>query len=281
MNQVSGKKFTYSSDQLTRCIDPLTQTLLKLHRRDQTAIVGIQGGQGTGKTTLAGYLADTLSEKGYRVASFSIDDFYTSHEHRMRLSAEYPGNPFYQLPRGMPGTHRTAALHRALSCFKNGDSVELPIFDKSLHLGYGDIKDLVVAARGRKDFVIFEGWCIGMPQVAAHELLEICRRRKLSDAWQPDHLDVVLGRLGPYQPVWDLVDTLVMLHPDSIHLHEHWRLKQEQELIARTGSGMVAAEVSAMVRHFLPFTCLCYEKIVPDIRVRINAEHRYYEMIAS
>jgi len=252
-----------------------------LRRSGKTIIIGLQGGQGTGKTTLATYLAAGLSGQGCRVVSFSIDDFYASYEDRKRLSAQYPGNPFYEIPRGMPGTHRTSELLSALSCLKSGNDVDLPVFDKSMHQGNGDIANRVVSVRGRQDFVLFEGWCIGTPQATSDELIEIMHKNRLSDFGPmpaAEHLEAVLSHLGPYQRLWELIDFLVMLIPDSLDLHERWRLEQEKELIARTGEGMTDLQVSSMVRHFLPLTCLCNAKIVSDVLIRINKEHAFYGM---
>jgi len=135
--------------------------------------------------------------------------------------------------------------------------------------------------QGRQDFIIFEGWCIGMPAATSDELIDICGRHRLSNISPlpaSEHLDAVLTLLEAYQPIWILIDFLVMLRPDSPQLHEGWRLEQEKDLIARTGTGMREEQVSALVRHFLPFTYLCYEKISPDTCIRISEKHSYYEI---
>ena len=82
----SEMTFPYSPEQRVRCLDPLLHTIRGLRRSGETVIVAIQGGQGTGKTTLASYLVHNLSETAYRVASFSIDDFYTSYADRRHLA---------------------------------------------------------------------------------------------------------------------------------------------------------------------------------------------------
>ena len=96
----------YSSSSEQQIISQLLRKIVSLHKKGKTLIVGIQGGQGVGKTTLIKYLKEHLLTQGYRVQSFSIDDFYESYKKRQILSKKYPLNPFYQIPRGMPGTHR-------------------------------------------------------------------------------------------------------------------------------------------------------------------------------
>ena len=83
--------FPYSAQQKEICLEPLLRALKKRGAEGKTLIAGIHGGQGTGKTTLTRFLASRLSEEGWRVVSFSIDDFYTSYEERKRLAAQYPG----------------------------------------------------------------------------------------------------------------------------------------------------------------------------------------------
>ena len=183
----------------------------------------------------------------------------------------------------MPGTHRTDALYDALSRFKSGADVDLPVFDKSAHQAHGDIADRVVPVQGRQDFILFEGWCIGMPITTADELMDICQRHCLLDISSlptSDHLHAMLAHLGAYQRLWTLIDFLVMLRPDSPQLHEGWRLEREKDLMAHTGVGLPEEQVYAYVRPFLPLTYLCYEKITPDMRFCINKEHTYYAITA-
>jgi D-glycerate 3-kinase len=274
---MAADRFPYSPGERKSCLDPLASRIRRARKNGATVVIGLQGGQGTGKTTLSRYLEALFTGEGLRVATFSLDDFYRSLDERRQLAAEFPGNPFYALPRGMPGTHRTSLLDDHLVRLKRGEAVDLPVFDKGAHDGAGEIASRAVPVRGRQDLVLFEGWCLGMPRITAPELLEICRRAPLPRLPRatPEDYQAVLAHLPPYLPIWKRIDLFVMLRADSDRLHERWRLDQEKELIARTGSGLRDAEVRALVRHYLPFTRLCYEKIVPDVLLRIDSEHRY------
>ncbi len=249
--------------------------LLERRREGGTVVAGIQGGQGTGKTTLVRYLAERLAEEGCSAVGFSIDDFYSSREERRRLAAAHPGNPYYRLPRGMPGTHRTRELERALRALKAGEDLDLPVFDKSAAGGEGEISERSRPVRGRRDFVLFEGWCLGIPEAAPEELTAAVRKHNLPPA--PAGFEAVLARCGEYRKVWAMLDLLVMLHPDRPELHEKWRLEQERELIERRGTGLDEGRLREMARLFLPFTYLCYDKLNPDLRLRIDCHHRFYE----
>jgi D-glycerate 3-kinase len=266
----------YSARERAICLHPLLRLFLARRQAGETVVVGIQGGQGTGKTTLSAYLSARLEKRGCSVVSFSLDDFYGGAQERRRLAALHPGNPFFQLPRGMPGTHRTDELLRALSRLKAGRDVNLPIFDKSARSGEGEIAETTVPVRGRRDFVLFEGWCVGIPEATPEDLAAAVRRHRLPSA--PGGFEAVLGYLGPYQALWEKLDGLVMLYPDSPKLHERWRLEQERDLRSRLGSGLDEEQVREMVRLFLPFTYLCYDKLEPAIRLHIDSDHRCYRL---
>ena len=57
--------------------------------QNQPIVLGINGGQGTGKSTMAAFLKELLEDEyGKRVAVLSIDDFYLTRSERGRLAAE-------------------------------------------------------------------------------------------------------------------------------------------------------------------------------------------------
>ena len=62
-------------------------------------IIGLNGPQGSGKTTLS----ETLSNDS-EILAFSLDDFYYNHNNLLRIADMNRGNPFLKF-RGCPGTH--------------------------------------------------------------------------------------------------------------------------------------------------------------------------------
>ena len=273
------RKFTKEEEQ--KIIVPIAEQLQKIHHKNKTTVVGIQGGQGTGKTTIVQFLEKQLKKKGFKVQSFSLDDFYQSWKERKKLQEKYPHNLFYQISRGLPGTHRVKFLLETLQRAKAGKNFEIPIFDKSKYDGKGEILSKTKKVKGRQDFLILEGWCVGMPAVSSQQLLDICRRngidlRKLDPTLQ-DH-KVVLAFVKEYQPVWKLLDYIVMLKADSPEVHKKWRLLQEQKLKEKKGQCMSKQEVHAFVEPFLPFTYVCYNLIKPDVKVLIDEKHNFYRI---
>ena len=73
-------------------------------RSEPPFIVGLNGVQGVGKTTLVRALAARLrEEEDLETLVCSIDDFYLTHADQRALAAAHPDNPLVQV-RGEPGT---------------------------------------------------------------------------------------------------------------------------------------------------------------------------------
>ena len=118
-----------------------------------------------------------------------------------------------------------------------------------------------------------------MPKISSQMFLEVCNRnginiRKLDPKLQ-EH-KVVLGFVKEYQPIWKILDYVIMLKADSPDLHKKWRLLQERQLQEKKRQGMSKPEVYAFVEPFLPFTYVCYDLIKPDVKILIDEKHRFY-----
>ena len=273
---------TFTKEEEERIIVPIVEKLHKIHKKGTTIIVGLQGGQGTGKTTIVKFLGKHLQKQGFKVQSFSLDDFYKTYKERQQLQQKYPNNPFYQISRGLPGTHRVNFLLETLQKIKAGKNFEIPIFDKSLYDGKGDILSKTRKVKGRQDFLILEGWCVGMPEVSSQNFLEICNRNNINIKKIDPKLQahkVALNFTKEYQPIWKLLDYQIMLKADSPEMHKKWRLLQEKRLKVAKGEGMNKKEVHAFVEPFLPFTYVCYDLIKPDVKVLIDEKHRFYRIV--
>jgi D-glycerate 3-kinase len=270
---------SFTKEEQKRIIEPLADDLSKLHQSG-TTIVGFQGGQGTGKTSIVKFLKKSLNRRKYQVTTFSIDDFYQTAEFRRTLSKKYPLNAFYQISRGLPGTHRFKELLKVLQAAKGGRDFRLPVFDKSLYNGFGDVtKTLKVT--GRQDFIVLEGWCVGIPVVSSPELIRICQKNKINlkalDPQLKDH-KVVLSFVKEYQSSWKMLDYMVMIKPDSSSVHKKWRALQEYRMKKSGKSGMNETQVGRFVEPYLPFTYLCYDKIHPDALIKVDIKHNYYKI---
>ncbi|HHQ13954.1 MAG TPA: phosphoribulokinase, partial [Chromatiales bacterium] len=137
----------------------------------RTLFLGINGAQGTGKSTLADFLRVTLeSVAGWRVACLSIDDFYLTRHERERLAQDI--HPLLRT-RGVPGTHDMAMLAdcvQRLGELDRGETLALPRFDKAT-----DDRapvDSWPTITGPIDLIILEGWCVGSRPQTDAELQE-------------------------------------------------------------------------------------------------------------
>ncbi|MBD3355360.1 hypothetical protein GF361_05230, partial [Candidatus Woesearchaeota archaeon] len=189
-------KSKYTKSQLENYIFPLIKAIKKKHKKNKTLIIGIQGGQGTGKTTLTEYIKERLTKKGNYVVSFSIDDFYKTYKARKKISKKYKNNPFYQIPRGMPGTHRIRKLKNTLDKIRKGKQFEIPRFDKSLHNAAGDIAEKIKVNK-KQDFVFFEGWCLGLPYITPNILIQHCKKHNIKIDYKKKHLQTLTKKIKP------------------------------------------------------------------------------------
>ncbi len=266
----------YTKPQLKKYIFPLIKTIKNKHKKNKTLIIGIQGGQGTGKTTLVDFLEKKL-EQNYKVRSFSIDDFYKTYRERKRLSKKHKNSPFYQIPRGMPGTHSIRKLKNTLGKIKKGKPFEIPEFDKSLQNAAGDISRKT-KVKQKQDFVFFEGWCLGLPYITPKILIQHCKKHNIKIDYKKKHLQALTKHIKPYIQLWKYIDFYVMLQPSSASLHKKWRYEQEKELKKEKKKGMTKKEINHFVDIYLSLTYVCYNLVKPDIKIFINKNHRFYKI---
>jgi D-glycerate 3-kinase len=208
--------------------------------------IGLQAPQGAGKTTLVTHLLESLPELNLRGAGISIDDFYLTRGEQQRLTDANPDNPFYA-HRGYPGTHDVDlgvatldALGR-LGPNTHGESVRVPVYDKSAHQGRGDRapESAWRIVSGPLDLVIVEGWMLGFTPVAESALTDpmlALPNRALAayDAWH--------ARL-------DAFVSLRAIDPMSVI---NWRIDAEEEMKTRGKPGMTREQASDFIHRFLP-----------------------------
>jgi D-glycerate 3-kinase len=95
-------------------------------------VLGINGAQGTGKSTLSNFLAQRLGALHHRrVVELSIDDIYLTRRERERLARDV--HPLL-VTRGVPGTHDVALgieTIKQLRDLDEGQTLAVPRFDKA------------------------------------------------------------------------------------------------------------------------------------------------------
>ncbi|OUC12660.1 MAG: hypothetical protein B0A82_21500 [Alkalinema sp. CACIAM 70d] len=227
---------------------PLAQQIDQWRRQQsQPLIVGFLGGQGTGKTTLTQILTLLLKHLGQIAIGFSLDDLYLTYAERQALQRRDPRLD----RRGPPGTHDVELGLAVLEKLRSQQfPVALPRFDKSAFQGVGDrTQPEQIAA---VDIVLFEGWFVGCRPVAPFMFDGTFNPTPEPIATEADRQfarDMNLN-LYAYQPLWELLDRLIILQVPDYRLSIQWRCEAEHRMIAQGKPGMSDAEITDFVNYF-------------------------------
>ena len=244
------------------------------HIQDSTLVLGLNGAQGTGKSTLARLLRRLLERiHGVHAAILSLDDLYlTGVERLQRAQTIHP----LLATRGVPGTHDVELGIRVIRCLREGRPIGLPRFDKAK-----DERRPVAQWppwEGRCDVVIFEGWCVGARPQRGEELKEpVNGLERLEDPTGDWRWYVNRELAGHYQALFAELDLLVMLRPPDFDRVYAWREEQEARLRA-TGGGpevMSPTAVRRFVMHFERLTRYMWEEMPgrADVVVYLGDDH--------
>lgn len=245
---------------------PLAEKIAKqAQRKVNTWFLGINGCQGSGKSTLTDFLTQYLSSTyNLSIVNLSLDDFYLSKQARLKLAEKV--HPLLAT-RGVPGTHNTTLLKETLAAFKsNTPNRELALskFDKASD----DLvpKDNWSLAPEKIDIVLFEGWCWGVTPQGEQQLNDpINLLEKVEDnngAWRK-YVNEQLTK--NYLPLYDFMDAWLMLKAPSFDCVSNWRWQQEEKLTqhnnsVNTSGIMTKPQVIRFIQHYQRLTehCLAY-----------------------
>lgn len=265
---------------LHRVYPPLAAWVAR-RKGEAPLVLGINGAQGTGKSTLCDFLKLILEQGfGFRVAGFSLDDLYKTRAEREILARTV--HPLL-LTRGVPGTHDVALgmdildrLRRA----KPGETVAIPSFDKARDDRQPDA--LWPRVAGPVDVIVFEGWCVGakpQPQAALSQPINALEASEdPGGAWR-DHVNEHLK--GDYAALFRQIDTLVMLKAPNMAKVFEWRGLQENKLATKVGAAashrlMDAAAIRRFVEHYERITRWMLEEMPwrSDLTLSVDDDHQ-------
>ncbi|WP_066377389.1 MULTISPECIES: glycerate kinase [unclassified Anabaena] len=223
---------------------PLAMKIALQHQQLQRPVIqGILGGQGTGKTTMCQVLGLILQELGYRSVSLSIDDLYKTYSDRLALVQVDPR----LIWRGPPGTHDVDLGLNVLEQIRASQSpVIIPRFDKSAYGGAGDRTHPEIVEK--VDILLFEGWLVGVRPIHP-DVFDDAPPPILTDEDRVFARDMN-QRLCEYLPLWERLDSLVVLYPLDYRWSVEWRKQAEQQMIAAGKTGMSDAQIEEFVNYF-------------------------------
>ena len=158
--EVRSEPFYDKLGQLKNFYLPICEKINQNYKKNKKiSIIGLTGGHGAGKSTIAQILKLILNYKyNLKVTNFSIDDFYKTLEERIKLSKNV--HKLFKT-RGVPGTHDIKLLKKTFSDLtkKNFKPILMPYFDKSIDDRSSKKKWQKI--NQQPQIIIFEGWCIG------------------------------------------------------------------------------------------------------------------------
>lgn len=219
-------------------------------------IVGVNGAQGSGKTTLCALLVQLLRDDYKRnTVALSIDDFYLPKAQRQQLAMlQHP----LLATRGVPGTHDLPLALGTLDSLRQaraGDRILLPRFDKAEddRRPSSDFDQ----ATGPVDIVLLEGWCLGFSAQSAAELNIPVNTLEREEDPYGEWRRFVNQQLAQRYPAWfDQLDLLIQLKAPSFDVVAQWRWQQEQRLMQQLAQGqqgdgvMNQQQVERFVAHY-------------------------------
>jgi len=242
-------------------------------------VLGINGAQGSGKSTMAQTIAIICRERfDWNVTILSLDDLYLSRAARLRLAKNV--HPLLAT-RGVPGTHDVQLgmdTIAALRAARSGQDVCLPRFDKAHDEPVSS--ECRETARGPIDLLIFEGWCLGaLPQTESELLLPCNDLERIEDAdgvWR-QYVNRQLAEV--YPPLFAAIDYRVFLKVPDFDAVLRWRGEQEDSLrAAHAGEErlMNTTQLCRFVQYFerLTRSQLVSMPAVSDVVFELDQAHR-------
>ena len=242
-----------------RCYLPFAEWLEArlIEKHGDTFVLGINGAQGTGKSTLAQLISEYLTRQhGRQIVILSIDDIYLTREERKSLSRSV--HPLLST-RGVPGTHDVAlglSVIERLRSLRQDETISIPRFDKSRDDRHAPCDWSITT--GPVDLVIFEGWCVGSQATTHADLQEPMNALESSaDAdgrWRTYVNDALRT---DYAQLFAALDGLLFLQVPDFDAVYRWRLEQEHKLRQSAKEEANAVMSDEQVAQFIQF----YERI--------------------
>ncbi|MFT5023712.1 MAG: D-glycerate 3-kinase [Colwellia sp.] len=242
------------SDTVRLHYQPLAERILAQFKKNNTPyFVGINGCQGSGKSTLTDFLAEYLTaQHPLNVVVMSLDDFYLTGEKRQQLAENI--HPLLAT-RGVPGTHDMATLEHVLLQLKTKKTgFSIPRFNKATDEPYP--KEQWTVVDKPIDIILLEGWCWGVKPQTEEQLRSAINELELQYDAKGEWRNYVNQQLSEaYVPLYKSMDFWLALQAPSFDCVYKWRLEQEQKLQARNidlanSKVMSPAEILNFTQYF-------------------------------
>ncbi|VUD40926.1 Pantothenate kinase [Thalassocella blandensis] len=246
------------------CYAPIAEEVAQSVNPAHTFVLGVQGCQGSGKSTLSIFLKSLLeSQHQLTTAILSIDDFYLTKAQRLDLAQTV--HPLLKT-RGVPGTHDVQLAIdtiNALKHLKPEETFAIPRFDKAADDRAS--QQAWDSISGPIQVIILEGWCVGLHAQKESDILDPINSLEINEDPTGTWRSFVNKQLqSEYQELFALIEKLVVLAAPSFACVKHWRSLQEQKLaetLAQLSPAeqagkriMSEAEVTRFISHYQRLT---------------------------
>ena len=276
--EITSEPFRDKLGQLKNFYLPICKKINREYAKNKkTKIIGLTGGQGTGKSTISKILKIVLKEVyNLETVIFSIDDFYKTRKERKIMAKRI--SPLF-LTRGVPGTHDAKMLFNCIKNLKKNKfkKMMVPKFDKSKD--DRSPKSKWLAVKKKPNIVVFEGWCVGVAPQKKKDLVIPVNKLEEQKAKKKIWRKTVNKELqSKYQQIFSLIDKLIFLKVPSFKYVFKWRLLQEKKLRVNSKGHKIMS--NEQIKNFIMY----YEritknmlKILPhkaNIVINIDKSHR-------
>ena len=230
--------------------------------------MGLSGGQGAGKSTLAALIAQAVALAGREAAVCSLDDFYLGKRERLALAREV--HPLLAT-RGPPGTHDLALALAVLDGVLAGRSTRLPRFSKGCDEPHPRSQWPLAES---VDTLVFEGWCLGVEPQPEPMLRSPVNRLEAEEDRDGRWRAYVNAACADYARLWQRVDWWIYIEVPDMDAVRRWRMAQERALAPH--QRMSGAQLDRFIAHYERLTQWQRSSFAADAdwRLRLDRDHR-------
>ena len=245
-------------------------------------VVGINGAQGSGKSTVAELIQFQLEQAhNLKSVTLSIDDFYKTESERAQMANSI--HPLFA-SRGVPGTHDVNLCIETIKRLPKSSKklpTKVPRFNKATDQRM--VRELWSKIVAPPDIVILEGWCVGSTAQTEDSLMHPVNQFEASEDFECRWRKSVNHFLAKdYPALFSLIHYLVFLQAPAFESVHQWRLEQEQKLekkLLQSNAGnlklMTDKQIWRFIQHFERLTRHNLKTLPQqaDCIIRLN-EHR-------
>jgi len=232
--RIFGKSKTVKIKSLKKIYIPMSFWIENQYKKKgKTLFLGLSGGQGSGKTTVATILKIIL-KKFFKRETYvsSIDDFYKTQKNRDKMSKKI--HSLFKT-RGVPGTHDINLISKFFKFIKKEKfkKIKLPKFEKARDDRVK--KKYWHNVKKKPEIVILEGWCVGAKAQSnslIRKPINLLEKNEDKNLIWRQYVNEKLKK--EYKKIFAIIDHFIFIKIPNFKMVFKWRLLQENKLRKRS-----------------------------------------------